>query len=99
MRISRFNAIPLSAWPLRQKKAGVDAILSQAGQAGGRIVKPAKIASWDGGSGGFAESDGYLWAAACADQWQFKSKASGAVERPASARPGKPTPGSAIGTI
>ena len=41
--------------------AVVDALLEQAEQAGGRVVKPAEKASWGGYSGYFADPDGHLW--------------------------------------
>ena len=39
----------------------VDAVLAEAERAGGKIVKPAELASWGGYSGYFADPDGYLW--------------------------------------
>ncbi|MBS9403230.1 VOC family protein [Halomonas sp. TRM85114] len=39
----------------------VDAVLSEAQRAGGRIVKPASKAAWGGYSGYFADPDGHLW--------------------------------------
>ncbi|WP_302139523.1 VOC family protein [Halomonas alkalicola] len=39
----------------------VDALLSEAQRAGGRIVKPASRAEWGGYSGYFADPDGHLW--------------------------------------
>lgn len=39
----------------------VDAVLSEAGRAGGRVVKPASRAAWGGYSGYFADPDGHLW--------------------------------------
>lgn len=39
----------------------VDALLSEAQRAGGRIVKPASRAEWGGYSGYFADLDGHLW--------------------------------------
>ena len=41
-----------------RKKEEVDAVLTQAEKAVGRIVKPAKDASWGGYSGYFADPDG-----------------------------------------
>ena len=39
----------------------VDAVLAEAEQAGGSIVKPAQREQWGGYSGYFADPDGYLW--------------------------------------
>ncbi|SFU57617.1 VOC family protein [Halomonas korlensis] len=39
----------------------VDAVLSEAQRAGGRIVKPASRAEWGGYSGYFTDPDGHLW--------------------------------------
>jgi catechol 2,3-dioxygenase-like lactoylglutathione lyase family enzyme len=63
-----------------RKKEDVDAILSQAEKAGGRIVKVAKDTSWGGYSGYFADPDGYLWEVAYSEQWKFNSDGSVAVE-------------------
>lgn len=41
--------------------AEVDAVLSQAVKAGGRIVKPAQKAFWGGWYGYFADVDGNVW--------------------------------------
>lgn len=63
-----------------RKKEDVDAILSQAEKAGGKIVKAAKDTSWGGYSGYFADPDGYLWEVAYSEQWKFNSDGSVAVE-------------------
>ena len=63
-----------------RKREDVDAILSQAEKAGGRIVKAAKATSWGGYSGYFADPDGYLWEVAYADQWKFNPDGSVVVE-------------------
>jgi len=39
----------------------VDALLREAEDAGGRLVKPAEEAFWGGYSGYFADPDGHLW--------------------------------------
>ena len=49
----------------------VDEILKLAERAGGRILKPAVIASWGGYSGYFADPDGYPWEVAWSEGWQF----------------------------
>lgn len=41
--------------------ARVDAILAEATDAGGRLVRPASTTSWGGYSGWFADPDGHLW--------------------------------------
>ena len=63
-----------------RKRQDVDAILSQAKKAGGKIVKPAKTTSWGGYSGYFADPDGYLWEVAYAEQWKFNPDGSVVVE-------------------
>lgn len=52
-------------------KEEVDRLLTLAERAGGKIVKKAKIASWGGYSGYFADPDGYPWEVAYSDQWRF----------------------------
>ncbi|WP_348533105.1 VOC family protein [Halomonas sp. 11-S5] len=42
-------------------EAEVDAVLSEAERAGGRVVKPASRAEWGGYSGYFADPDSHLW--------------------------------------
>ena len=39
----------------------VDAVLAESERAGGRIVRPARRASWGGYSGYFSDPEGYLW--------------------------------------
>ena len=39
----------------------VDAVMAQAGKAGGRIVKPAGPTFWGGYAGYFQDPDGHLW--------------------------------------
>ncbi len=39
----------------------VDGVMRQAGQAGARIVKPARETFWGGYSGYFQDPDGHLW--------------------------------------
>lgn len=55
-----------------KKKEDVDIILRQAGEAGGKIEKPAQDVFWGGYSGYFSDPDGYLWEIAYADSWEFK---------------------------
>jgi hypothetical protein len=43
----------------------VDAVLALAGNAGGKIEKPAHDTFWGGYSGYFSDPDGYLWEVAC----------------------------------
>ena len=64
-----------------RKKEDVNAILSLAEKAGGRIVKAAQASSWGGYSGYFADPDGYLWEVAYADQWKFNPDGSVVVEQ------------------
>jgi uncharacterized protein len=63
-----------------RRKEDVDAILSQAEKAGGKIVKGARPTSWGGYSGYFADPDGYLWEVAYAEQWKFNPDGSVVVE-------------------
>jgi catechol 2,3-dioxygenase-like lactoylglutathione lyase family enzyme len=44
-----------------ESEQAVDGALSQAVEAGARLVKPAQKAPWGGYSGYFADPDGYLW--------------------------------------
>lgn len=44
-----------------RSKSEVDALLTQAERASGRIVKPAQDAFWGGYSGYFSDPDGHLW--------------------------------------
>lgn len=39
----------------------VDALLAQAAQGGGRLVKPGQPTDWGGYAGYFADPDGFLW--------------------------------------
>jgi hypothetical protein len=63
-----------------RKREEVEAILSQAEKAGGRIVKGGRDTAWGGYSGYFADPDGYLWEVAYSDQWKFNADGSVAVE-------------------
>lgn len=54
-----FSGIAL-AHNVRTREA-VAAVLAEAGDAGGRIVKPSTEAPWGGQSGYFADPDGHLW--------------------------------------
>jgi len=58
----------------------VDAVIAEAGQAGGRIIKPAKDTDWGGYAGYFADPDGHLWEVA----WNpgFTLLADGSVRLP-----------------
>jgi len=49
----------------------VDAVLAQAKQAGGRILKPAEDAFWGGYSGYFADPDGHSWEVAWNPEWEL----------------------------
>ena len=58
---------PQPAWPgftiahNVATRAEVDAVLSEARRAGGRLVKPAAETFWGGYSGYFTDLDGFLW--------------------------------------
>lgn len=58
----------------------VDAVLAQAEQAGGRLVKPAANAFWGGYHGTFADPDGHLWEVAWNPEWRLTPE--GQVELP-----------------
>lgn len=58
----------------------VEAALSAAAAAGGRIVKPAQRAFWGGWTGYFADPDGHLWEVA--HNPHFPLDASGAIVLP-----------------
>jgi uncharacterized protein len=64
-----------------RKKEDVDAILSQAEKAGGRIMQSARDRSWGGYSGYFADPDGYLWEVLYSDQLKFNADGSVVVEQ------------------
>jgi predicted lactoylglutathione lyase len=63
-----------------RKKEEVDAILSQAEKAGGKIMKHAQNTSWGGYSGYFADPDGYLWDVLYSDNLKFNPDGSVVVE-------------------
>ncbi len=64
-----------------RNKSDVDALLLQAKNAGGTIVKPAADTFWGGYSGYFADPDGYLWEVAYFDQWKFNPDGSLILEQ------------------
>jgi catechol 2,3-dioxygenase-like lactoylglutathione lyase family enzyme len=47
----------------------VDAVLAEAQQAGGTIVRPSARAEWGGTTGAFADPDGYVWEVAHNPGW------------------------------
>lgn len=63
-----------------RSKHDVDTVIAEAGQAGGRVVKPAKDTDWGGYAGYFADPDGHLWEVA----WNpgFTLLADGSVRLP-----------------
>jgi len=54
-----------------KEKSDVNAVLMQAQNAGGKIVKPAQDASWGGFHGYFADPDGHYWEVAYFDKFQY----------------------------
>jgi catechol 2,3-dioxygenase-like lactoylglutathione lyase family enzyme len=74
----RFSGITLAH--NTKSKDEVDAILSLAEKAGGRIEKPAQDVFWGGYSGYFSDPDGYLWEVAFADFWNFNADGSLIIE-------------------
>lgn len=57
-------------------KDEVDALLTRAEAAGGKIEKPAADTFWGGYSGYVSDPDGHLWEIAWADFWQFREDGS-----------------------
>jgi uncharacterized protein len=49
----------------------VDPLLKRAEEAGGRILKPGREASWGGYSGYFADPDGFAWEVAWNPGWRL----------------------------
>jgi catechol 2,3-dioxygenase-like lactoylglutathione lyase family enzyme len=60
----------------------VDAVLAQAEQAGGRIMKPAQDVFWGGYSGYFADPDGHLWEVAWNPDWTMDGDGNVSLKRP-----------------
>jgi len=54
-------------------EADVDAVLSQARDAGGTVLKPAEHTEWGGYSGYFADPDGHVWEVAVNPAWTINS--------------------------
>lgn len=79
-----------------RKRALVDEVLRQAAAAGGKIVKPAKEASWGGYSGYFSDPDGYLWEVAFSTNWTFNPDGSLKVDEEPQAANAEPD-GAAVG--
>lgn len=50
-------------------KAEVDEVMLQAGNSGGKIVKPAQDTFWGGYAGYFQDPDGHLWEVAYNPEW------------------------------
>lgn len=53
-------------------KQEVDAVMTQAKQAGATIVKPAHDTFWGGYSGYFQDPDGHVWEVAWNPAWQIE---------------------------
>ncbi|MCW1929000.1 VOC family protein [Bhargavaea beijingensis] len=49
----------------------VDAVMEQACQAGGKVLKKPERVFWGGYSGYFSDPDGYVWEVAYGPNWQF----------------------------
>jgi hypothetical protein len=56
--------------------AEVGAVLAEAEQAGGTIVRPAHRADWGGVTGAFADPDGYVWEVAHNPGWTLREDGS-----------------------
>jgi len=61
-------------------KEDVGKILSQAEEAGGKIVKSAQPAFWGGYHGYFSDPDGYYWEVMYWENWKFKDDGSLEIE-------------------
>lgn len=55
------RAFEHSPWRATSPRRQVDAVLRQAVEAGGALVKPAADTFWGGYAGYFADPDGFLW--------------------------------------
>lgn len=54
-----------------KRKRDVSAVLKQAQNAGGKIVKPAQDVFWGGFHGYFSDPDGYYWEVTYFDQFKY----------------------------
>jgi catechol 2,3-dioxygenase-like lactoylglutathione lyase family enzyme len=66
---SGFGGITLAHNTRRRDE--VEAVIQQAVDAGGTLLKAPCEASWSGFSGYFADPDGYPWEVAWSEGWQF----------------------------
>jgi catechol 2,3-dioxygenase-like lactoylglutathione lyase family enzyme len=57
-----------------RSREDADAVLAEAGSAGGKVVKPAKDTFWGGYSGYFADPDGHLWEVAWNPEWELTAE-------------------------
>jgi uncharacterized protein len=57
-------------------KSEVDPLIKRAANAGGKILKPARDASWGGYSGYFADLDGFAWEVAWNPAWHMAADGS-----------------------
>ncbi len=55
-------------------KAEVDAVMTQAGQAGAVMVKPAQDTFWGGYAGYFQDPDHHLWEVVWNPQWEGEDR-------------------------
>jgi len=70
-----------------RSRGEVDALLSRAERAGGRLVKPAQAALWGGYSGYFADPDGHLWEVAHNPFWMLDAEGNVSLSSPGEAPP------------
>ena len=61
------------------------AVLAEAADAGGQILKPAADRFWGGYSGYFADPDGHAWEVACNPAWTIADDGSVSLARRSSA--------------
>jgi uncharacterized protein len=57
-----------------QSEKEVNAVLEQAGKAGGTIIKPAQNTFWGGYSGYFTDTEGHVWEAAYGTFYRVDAK-------------------------
>jgi len=59
----------------------VSAVLAEAEQAGGTVVRRAEAAEWGGTTGAFADPDGYVWEVAHNPGWTIEDDGSVRISR------------------
>jgi len=75
---SKFGDAAMALGHNVRTKAEVDPLMKVAADAGAKILKPAREASWGGYSGYFADPDGFAWEVAWNPAWRIT--ADGSIE-------------------